>query len=74
MASIAQTFITFLFWYSFVFPIGVGIIYWPPIMSAWEWFGDDRKGIATGLIIGGFGFGVFIFSFVTTAIVNPHDA
>ena len=50
--------------------MGIGIIYWPPIMCAWEWFGD-RKGLATGLIIGGFGFGAFIFGFVTTAIANP---
>ena len=70
MASLAQSWWTFFFWYSIVFPIGIGILYWPPIMSAWEWFGD-RKGLATGIVISGFGFGVFFFSFITTAIVNP---
>ena len=72
MASFSQSWWAFFFWYTIVFPIAVGILYWPPIMSAWEWFGD-RKGLATGLIIGGFGFGVFIFSFITTAIANPEN-
>ena len=28
----------------------------------------------TGLIIGGFGFGAFIYGFITTSIVNPENA
>jgi MFS family permease len=71
-ASIVQTWEMFLFFYAILFPMGIGIIYWTPIICAWEWFGD-RKGLATGLIIGGFGFGAFIFGFVSTAIVNPNN-
>ena len=41
-------------------------------MCGWEWF-PNNKGLVSGLIIGGFGFGAFIFAFVTTAIANPHD-
>lgn len=52
--------------------MGVGIIYWPPVLCAWEWFGN-KKGLATGLIIGAFGFGSFVFSFITSAIVNPNN-
>ena len=48
-------------------------MYWTPIMCGWEWF-PDNKGTVSGLIIGGFGFGAFIYGFVSTAIVNPDDA
>ena len=72
LATLAESWEWFLFFYAGVFPIGIGLIYWTPIICAWEWFGD-RKGLATGLIIGGFGFGAFIFGFISTAIVNPDD-
>ena len=62
----------FVFLYAVVFPAGIGMCYWTPIMSVWEWF-PDNKGLVTGLIVGGFGFGAFIFGFITTAIANPHN-
>lgn len=71
-ASYCTNFILFLIFFCLFFPMGVGIIYWPPIMSSWEWFGP-KKGLATGLIIGAFGFGSFFFGFITTAIVNPNN-
>lgn len=73
IASYMKTWWSFIALYSFVFPIGIGLVYWPPIISAWEWF-PNRKGLISGLIIGAFGFGAFIFGFVTTAIANPNDA
>lgn len=54
------------------FPAGIGFVYWTPINAAWEWFPENR-GIVTGLVICGYGFGAFIFGFVTTAIVNPDN-
>ena len=72
LSTMVQTFSAFMFFYAVLFPIGIGIVYWPPIMCAWEWFGE-RKGLATGLIIGGFGFGAFIFGYISTALANPHD-
>ena len=58
--------------YAVLYPIGGGIMYWPTIISSWEWF-PNRKGMISGLIIGAFGFGAFIFGFLTTAIVNPDN-
>jgi len=72
IASYMKTWWSFLAFYSFVFPIGIGLVYWPPIIASWEWF-PDRKGLISGLVIGAFGFGAFIFGFVTTAIANPDD-
>jgi len=52
--------------------MGIGIIYWVPVICAWEWF-PERKGMISGLIIGAYGFGPFIYSFASTAIVNPNN-
>ena len=72
IASRVKTWALFVFFYACLFPIGVGFMYWPPIMCAWEWF-PKRKGMVSGIIISGFGFGAFIFGFITTAICNPKD-
>ena len=67
-----ETWWTFLLFYAVFFPIGVGFVYWPPIICGWEWF-PEHKGLVSGLIVGGYGFGAFIFGFITTAIINPED-
>ena len=72
MASVMTNFWAFIFFYAVVFPFGIGMVYWPPIMCGWEWF-PENKGLVSGLVIGGFGFGAFIFGFVTTAIAIPDD-
>ena len=38
----------------------------------WLWF-PNRPGLVSGIVIGGFGMGSFIFDFVCTALVNPDD-
>ena len=72
IASMMESWWGFLFFYAIVFPFGIGIIYWPPIMCGWEWF-PDNKGLVSGLIVGGYGFGAFIFGFISTAIANPDN-
>jgi MFS family permease len=71
-ASISTNWWMFVFFYSFVFPIGIGLVYWTPIICCWEWF-PEKKGFMTGLIVGAFGLGAFFFGFITTAIVNPDN-
>jgi len=71
-ASFSTSWRAFVFFYGFIFPIGIGLTYWVPIMSGWEWFPDDKAKVA-GFIVAGFGFGAFIFGFVTTGIVNPEN-
>lgn len=44
--------------------------YMVPLICGWEWFPKD-KGLVTGTCLGGYGFGSFIFSQVSTALVNP---
>ena len=47
--------------YGFLSGIGVGIAYTPPLQALIEWF-PDRKGLAGGLTIGGFGSGAIILT------------
>jgi OFA family oxalate/formate antiporter-like MFS transporter len=44
--------------------------YMAPLICGWEWF-PNRKGMVTGITLGGYGFGSFIFSLVSTHLVNP---
>ena len=64
IASFVKTWWLFFIFYGVLFPIGIGINYWPPIIAAWEWF-PESKGLITGLVLGSFGFGSFIFNFIT---------
>ena len=71
-ASLMKTWWTFVIFWAIMFPFGIGMMYYVPIICGWEWF-PNRKGLISGIIIGGFGFGAFIFGFVTTAIANPNN-
>lgn len=72
MCSFATNLGTFLVFYCLFNGIGCGMLYFIPLICAWEWF-PERKGIVSGIIIGGYGFGSFIFSFLSTYLVNPND-
>ena len=71
-ASYTTSWWWFIFWYALGFPMGIGIVYWPPIMCGWEWF-PEHKGLVSGLIVAGYGFGAFFFGFLSTAIANPEN-
>ena len=72
LASLMTQWVYFVFFYAVSFPIGVGLCYWTPILCGYEWY-PKRKGMVSGIIIGAFGFGAFIFGFLTTHVVNPNN-
>ncbi len=43
-----------------------------PIYVAWYHF-PDRKGLVSGIIMAGFGFGVFVFNIATCKWINPSN-
>ena len=43
-----------------------------PIHHGWLWF-PDNPGLVSGIIIGGYGFGAFIFDNVATKVINPDN-
>jgi len=68
-----STLIQFLIGWAGVLPIGLGLMYYPALFCAWEWF-PDRKGLIAGIICSGFGFSAAAFSPISTHFVNPDEA
>lgn len=60
--------------------IPAGLVYMLPVsififlfwVCCWKYYPFNR-GMVTGLIIAGYGFGAFIFNFVCKAICNPNN-
>jgi len=73
----ASTFVTnfyaFMILFGFYYGVGIGVCYLVPLACTWEYF-PKRKGLISGIIIGGFGFGAFFFGFISFALVNPENA
>jgi OFA family oxalate/formate antiporter-like MFS transporter len=44
--------------------LGIGIAFMVPIYTSWYHF-PDRRGLISGIIMAGFGFGTFLFSILT---------
>lgn len=67
---LAQSF----FQFTIIFGVGYGfcngIAYTVPLKICWDLY-PERKGMVSGVIICGFGVGSFIFSFISTMLVNP---
>lgn len=52
--------------------MGCGSSYIASIIAAQKWF-PNRKGLFTGMIVAGFGFGGLIFTFLQTMYMNPDN-
>lgn len=60
----------FLVTYSLLFGAGLGLAYTAPIVCMMRWL-PGRRGLASGIVVLGFGAGAFVFNFVQKAWVNP---
>ena len=58
--------------YALIQGFGAGMCYMSPLICAWEWF-EDKKGFVSGLMVAGYGFSSFLFSLLSTELVNPKD-
>ena len=65
IASRTNSFITFFILYSFAQAFQLGFTYMIPVHHAWPWFPENR-GLASGLAIGGFGFGPVLWNNIAT--------
>jgi MFS family permease len=52
--------------------IGNGLTYMMPLVCCWEYF-PERKGLITGIIVGSYGLGSFIFNLLSYKLVNPNN-
>jgi len=62
----------YLAFYCLMNGLGCGMCYMIPLICDWEWF-PENKGIVNGFTLCGYGFGSFIFSQVSTHLVNPDN-
>lgn len=44
-----------------------------PFVCGWKYF-PENKGFVSGIISGAYGMGNFIFSYLSTQIINPNDS
>jgi len=58
--------------YGLIFGLASGVIYTCPMNIALQYI-PHRRGLITGVVIGGYGIGAFVFNFFITGYVNPHD-
>ncbi|CAK89915.1 unnamed protein product (macronuclear) [Paramecium tetraurelia] len=58
--------------YCIMVGISGGLLYMLPIICGWRYF-PNRRGLVSGMTIGGYGFGSFIFNFVCKAVANPNN-
>jgi OFA family oxalate/formate antiporter-like MFS transporter len=72
LASLTTNCFWFIILYGMCGGLGVGIAYMIPIYTSWYHF-PDRKGLVSGIIMSGFGLGIFIFNILTTNWINPTN-
>ena len=69
--------IQYSFWimiatYGLMFGIGIGLAYVGPISCAMKWL-PKWKGLASGIVVSGFGLSALLFNAVQTGYINPHN-
>ena len=72
LSTIAATFSQFVLCFAVIYGFGIGFCYFTPLACGWQWV-PDHRGFVTGFILSAFGFGVFVFSFISQAVVNPEN-
>ena len=70
--AIQKSFWILLLTYGAMFGLGVGLAYVPPIACAMRWL-PKYKGVATGIVVSGFGLSALIFNAIQTAYINPWN-
>jgi OFA family oxalate/formate antiporter-like MFS transporter len=72
VASGTESVPLFVLAYGVIGGIGVGLCYIAPIQVATRWF-PDRKGLATGLTVAGFGGSPFVSTYVGQELIKLND-
>ena len=70
--AIKVSFWLLLVTYGVLFGVGVGVAYIGPLTSAMKWM-PKWKGLASGIVVAGFGLGALGFNALQTVYINPHN-
>ena len=71
LSSFTKEIYLYLILYCLMNGVGCGMCYFVPLVCGWEYF-PHKKGLVTGCILAGYGFSSFIFSLISTKLVNPN--
>ena len=72
VSSFVTNFWLFVSLYGLMFGLGSGMCFMLPIQLAWEYY-PENKGLYSGILLGAYGLGPFIFALLTTHLVNPDN-
>lgn len=61
-----------VFTYGIISSMGQNIAILPTLNLPMAWF-PKKRGLISGIVVSGFGFGAFVFNQVQTLIVNPNN-
>jgi len=70
ISSFISNFYGFVVVFGIVFGTTIGCTYMPPFANAYKYF-PRNKGMVSGIVSSGFGFGAFVMSFISLAVINP---
>ena len=70
--SIQYSFWLMLCTYGIMFGLGIGLAYVGPLACAMRWL-PKWKGLASGIVVSGFGLSALIFNTVQTGYINPRN-
>jgi OFA family oxalate/formate antiporter-like MFS transporter len=72
LSSHATTLKAFVLAYCVMFGLGNGLGYTSPIIASFKHY-PNRKGLVSGIIVGGFGSGGFLFNYIGSKLFNPNN-
>jgi MFS transporter, OFA family, oxalate/formate antiporter len=72
LAGLTQNLVVLSLTYGVIAGAGVGLAYGAPIQVSTRWF-PDKRGLAVGLTVGGFGLSAAAISPIGNALINSHD-
>jgi|GEM_PF-68804 len=71
LASFATSYTFLCFTFGFLLSVGSGLAYGPIVASAVRWF-PDRRGLASGLVVGALGFGPVLIAPFCSVMLNTY--
>ena len=72
-SSFCTSFSGFLFWYAFVFGLGIGSIFSAPLIVAWTHYPNSQSRV-TGIVMSAHGLAACFFNPLSTYLINPTNA
>lgn len=73
VSSFMTNFWLFVFLFSFLFGFGCGFFYVILMINTYKYF-PNRKGVASGVIMGVYGMGGFLFTLLMVWMINPENS